>query len=61
MDFRDRSCVQSKAQSEGTFWDSRIVVYLDRGFGYKGGYIIFIRTYTSIHFVLSNIQLSFNI
>lgn len=31
MDFRDKSCVQIKAQSERTFWDSRIVVYLDRG------------------------------
>ena len=30
MDFRDKSCVQIKAQSEGTFWDSRII-YLDRG------------------------------
>ena len=30
MDFRDKSCVQIKAQSEGTFRDSRII-YLDRG------------------------------
>ena len=39
VDFRDRSCVQIKAQCEGTFWDNGIVVYLDRDFGYMGGCI----------------------
>lgn len=38
MDFRDRSCVQIKAQCEGTSWDNGIV-YLDRDFGYMGGCI----------------------
>lgn len=36
VDFGDRSCVQIKAQCEGTFWDDESVVYLDRGFGYMG-------------------------
>lgn len=34
MDFGGRSCVQIKAQCEGTFWDDGSVINLDRNFGY---------------------------